>query len=179
MATETQRQVVKDSLLEEFFIEELKDIYGAEKLLHKSLPKLQSAASSPQLKKAFEDHTRVTADQIARLEEVFRFLDKKATAKKCEAMEGLVNEAQSIIEDTEKNTATRDVALILAAQKVEHYEIATYGGLVSLAHTLGLNDAADILSQTLEEEKQTDQGLTDIAESRINWEAEQEDAAEA
>jgi ferritin-like metal-binding protein YciE len=174
MATETQRQVVKDSLLEEFFIEELKDIYGAEKQLHKSLPKLQSAASSPQLKKAFEDHTRVTADQIARLEEVFRFLDKKATAKKCEAMEGLVNEAQSIIEDTEKNTATRDVALILAAQKVEHYEIATYGGLAQLANTLGLDKVANLLGETLDEEKETDELLTDIAENDINYQASSE-----
>jgi ferritin-like metal-binding protein YciE len=174
MATETQRQVVKDSLLEEFFIEELKDIYGAEKQLHKSLPKLQSAASSPQLKKAFEDHTRVTADQIARLEEVFRFLDKKATAKKCEAMEGLVNEAQSIIEDTEKNTATRDVALILAAQKVEHYEIATYGGLAQLANTLGLEKVANLLGETLDEEKETDELLTDIAENDINYQASSE-----
>lgn len=174
MATETQRQAVKDSLLQEFFIEELKDIYGAEKQLHKSLPKLQNAASSPQLKKAFEDHTRVTADQIARLEEVFRFLDKKAVAKKCEAMEGLVNEAQSIIEDTEKNTATRDVALIMAAQKVEHYEIATYGGLAQLANTLGLEKIANLLGETLDEEKETDELLTDIAENDINYQASSE-----
>jgi ferritin-like metal-binding protein YciE len=175
MGTATQRkQQVKDSLLEEFFVEELKDIYWAEKHLHKNLPKMQNAASSPQLKKAFEDHTRVTSDQISRLEEVFRFLDQKAEAKKCEAMEGLVNEAQTIIEDTEKNTATRDVALIIAAQKVEHYEIATYGGLAQLANTLGLDKVANLLGETLEEEKQTDELLTDIAENDINYQASSE-----
>lgn len=175
MATATQKnQAVKDSLLEEFFVEELKDIYWAEKHLHKNLPKMQNAASSPQLKKAFEDHARVTADQIARLEEVFRFLDQKAEAKKCEAMEGLVNEAQSIIEDTEKNTATRDVALIIAAQKVEHYEIATYGGLAQLANTLGLEKIANLLGETLDEEKETDELLTDIAENDINYQASNE-----
>lgn len=174
MATAQKQQVVKDSLLEEFFVEELKDIYWAEKHLHKNLPKLQNAASSPQLKKAFEDHTRVTADQISRLEEVFRFLDQKAEAKKCEAMEGLVNEAQSIIEDTEKNTSTRDVALIMAAQKVEHYEIATYGGLAQLANTLGLEKIANLLGETLTEEKETDELLTDIAENDINYQASNE-----
>lgn len=175
MATVTQKkQAVKDSLLEEFFVEELKDIYWAEKHLHKNLPKLQNAATSPQLKKAFEDHTRVTSDQISRLEEVFRFLDQKAEAKKCEAMEGLVNEAQTIIQDTEKNTATRDVALIIAAQKVEHYEIATYGGLAQLANTLGLDKVAGLLGETLEEEKETDELLTDIAENDINYQASNE-----
>lgn len=175
MATATQKkQQVKDSLLEEFFLEELKDIYWAEKHLHKNLPKMQNAASSPQLKKAFEDHTRVTSDQISRLEEVFRFLDQEAEAKKCEAMEGLVNEAQTIISDTEKNTATRDVALIIAAQKVEHYEIATYGGLAQLANTLGFDKVANLLGETLEEEKQTDELLTDIAENDINYQASNE-----
>jgi ferritin-like metal-binding protein YciE len=175
MATATQKkQQVKDSLLEEFFVEELKDIYWAEKHLHKNLPKMQNAASSPQLKKAFEDHTRVTSDQISRLEEVFRFLNQKAEAKKCDAMEGLVSEAQTIIQDTEKNTATRDVALIIAAQKVEHYEIATYGGLAQLANTLGLDKVANLLGETLEEEKQTDELLTDIAENDINYQASNE-----
>jgi ferritin-like metal-binding protein YciE len=174
MATAQKHQAVKDSLLEEFFVEELKDIYWAEKHLHKNLPKLQNAASSPQLRKAFEDHTRVTADQISRLEEVFRYLDQKAEGKKCEAMEGLVNEAQSIIEDTEKNTATRDVALIMAAQKVEHYEIATYGGLAQLANTLGLEKVANLLGETLDEEKETDELLTDIAENDINYQASNE-----
>lgn len=174
MATAQKQQVVKDSLLEEFFVEELKDIYWAEKHLHKNLPKLQKAATSPQLKKAFEDHTRVTADQISRLEEVFRFLDQKAEAKKCEAMEGLVNEAESILQDTEKNTSTRDVALIMAAQKVEHYEIATYGGLAQLANTLGLEKIANLLGETLNEEKETDELLTDIAENDINYQASNE-----
>jgi ferritin-like metal-binding protein YciE len=106
-------------------------------------------------------------------------LGKKAQAKKCDAMEGLVKEGESIIEETEDGSMTRDVGIIMAAQKVEHYEIATYGGLVTLAKTMGLDEAADILAQTLEEEKETDQGLTDIAENNINWEAEQEDKGES
>lgn len=165
--------------LEKYFEDALKDIYWAEKHLTKALPKMKKAATTEELQTAIEEHRIQTEEHVSRLEEVFEIIGKKARAKKCEAMEGLTKEGDSIIEETEKGSMTRDVGIIMAAQKVEHYEIATYGGLVSLAHTLGLNDAADILSQTLEEEKQTDQGLTDIAESRINWEAEQEDAAEA
>jgi ferritin-like metal-binding protein YciE len=109
---------------------------------------------------------------------VFEMLGKKAQAKKCEAMEGLIREAESILEETENGTMTRDAAIIMAAQKVEHYEIATYGSLVQFAHTLGQEDAASILEQTLEEEKQTDENLTSVAESNINWEAEQEEEEE-
>jgi len=105
-------------------------------------------------------------------------MGKKAQAKKCDAMEGLVKEGESVVEETEEGTMTRDVGIIIAAQKVEHYEIATYGGLVQLAKTMGMDEAAGILEQTLEEEKQTDRGLTEIAENNINWEAEQEDSEE-
>ena len=105
-------------------------------------------------------------------------MGKKAQGKKCEAMEGLTKEADSIIEETEKGTMTRDVALICAAQKVEHYEIATYGSLVQLATTLGLTDAADLFQQTLDEEKEADESLTEIAENKINWEAKEEDSEE-
>jgi len=160
--------------LEKYFTDSLKDIYWAEKALTKALPKMQKAATTEELKSAIEDHLAQTEEHITRLEQVFEIIGKKAQAKKCDAMEGLLKEGDGIVEETEEGSMTRDVGIIMAAQKVEHYEIATYGGLVSLATTMGLDDAADILNQTLEEEKQTDAGLTDIAENNINWEAEQE-----
>ncbi|MFT3750455.1 MAG: ferritin-like domain-containing protein [Agriterribacter sp.] len=163
-----------NSQLEKYFEDSLKDIYWAEKHLTKALPKMRKAATTEELQTAIAEHLEQTQEHVSRLEEVFEIIGKKAQAKKCEAMEGLTREGESIIEETEDGTMTRDAGIIMAAQKVEHYEIATYGGLISLAHTLGLDNAAAILSKTLEEEKQTDQGLTDIAESKINWEAEQE-----
>jgi ferritin-like metal-binding protein YciE len=160
--------------LETYFHDALKDIYWAEKHLTKALPKMQKAATTEELKDAIGEHIAQTEEHVTRLEQVFELMGKKAQAKKCEAMEGLVKEGDSIVEETEDGSMTRDVGIIMAAQKVEHYEIATYGGLVQLAKTMGLDEAADILAQTLEEEKQTDQGLTGIAENNINWEAEQE-----
>jgi ferritin-like metal-binding protein YciE len=171
VATETDPK----SALLELFKDEIKDIYWAEKHLTKALPKMKKAASSPELQEAFETHLEQTQEHVARLEEVFELLEMKAQAKKCDAMEGLVQEGEGIIEDTEKGTATRDVGLILAAQKVEHYEIATYGGLTQLARTLGLDEIADILAETLEEEKETDELLTGIAENNINYEAAAEE----
>jgi ferritin-like metal-binding protein YciE len=162
------------TMLEEFFVEELKDIYWAEKYLVKSLPKMQKAATSEELANAFADHRAVTEEQVSRLEEVFGMMEETARAKKCEAMEGLIKEAESVIEDTEDESATRDVALIMAAQKVEHYEIATYGGLVQLAKTIGREDIADVLAQSLEEEKETDELLTTIAENTVNIDASEE-----
>jgi ferritin-like metal-binding protein YciE len=108
---------------------------------------------------------------VARLEKAFEILGEKATAKKCEAMAGIIKEGEDIISETEEGTATRDVGLILAAQKVEHYEISTYGGLARLAKTLGKDDVAELLEQTLQEEKDTDQKLTAVAEKNINYEA--------
>jgi ferritin-like metal-binding protein YciE len=160
--------------LEKYFTDTLKDIYWAEKHLTKALPKMQKAATTEQLQSAIEKHIGETEEHVTRLEQVFEILGEKAQAKKCDAMEGLVKEGESVIEETEDGSMTRDVGIIMAAQKVEHYEIATYGGLVQLALTLGLDEAAGILEQTLEEEKQTDIGLTEIAENDINWEAEQE-----
>ncbi|MBK6730967.1 MAG: ferritin-like domain-containing protein [Bacteroidetes bacterium] len=173
--TPSRKSTPNDSMLEDFFYDELKDIYWAEKHLTKALPKLNKAATSKELKNAFSEHLEVTKTHIERLEQVFELLDKKAVAKKCEAMEGLTKEADSIVEDTEKGTATRDVGLILAAQKVEHYEIATYGGLAQLARTLKKEDVAELLEQTLGEEKEADSLLTDIAENDINYEASQEE----
>lgn len=164
--------------LEKFFTDSLKDIYWAEKNLTKALPKMQKAATTEELKSAIEEHLAQTEEHVTRLEQVFELMGKKAQAKKCDAMEGLIKEGESIVEETEDGSMTRDVGIIMAAQKVEHYEIATYGGLVQLAKTMGMEEAAGILEQTLEEEKQTDQGLTDIAENNINWEAEQEGESE-
>lgn len=162
------------TLLHELFVEELKDIYWAEKHLLKALPKLRKAATSDELASAFEQHLAVTENQVARLEEVFEMLDMAARAKKCEAMEGLVKECQNVIEDMPKGTAARDAGLIISAQKVEHYEIASYGSLVQLARTMGRDEIANILEETLEEEKEADQLLTELAISGINITAENE-----
>ena len=163
-----------DSLLQEYFVESLQDIYYAEKAITKALPKMMEAATSEELIGAFEDHLAVTEEQITRLEKVFESIGEKAKGKKCEAIEGLIKEGESIIEDTDDGTATRDVGLIMAGQKVEHYEIATYGGLVQLALTLGHEEAAQLLQTTLDEEKETDELLTGIAENNVNYEASEE-----
>ncbi len=169
---------VKDdkTLLKELFVDELKDIYWAEKHLSKALPKMAKAATSEELRSAFEEHLAVTMEQIGRLEEVFEILDMPARAKKCEAMSGLVKESQEIMEEMPKGTAARDAGLIISAQKVEHYEIASYGSLVQLARTMGYQEVAEILHVTLEEEKEADQLLTELAISGINITAENEEA---
>ncbi len=174
----TSTAQIKNSQLEKFFIDALKDIYWAEKHLTKELPKMKKAATTQQLKDAIEEHKMQTEEQVSRLEQVFELMGKKAQAKKCEAMEGLIKEGNSVVEETEEGSMTRDAGIIMAAQKVEHYEIATYGGLVSIATTLGLSEVAAILSTTLEEEKETDSTLSQIAENDINWEAEQEESEE-
>ena len=158
-------------MFQELFLDSLKDVYWAEKYLVKVLPRMRRAATSPQLQQAFEEHLAVTQTQVQRLEQVFEVLGKRAQAKKCEAMEGLVKEAEEIISETQKGTKTRDVGLIMAAQKVEHYEIATYGGLATLAATMGNEQVKSLLGQTLQEEKQTDELLTQLAENNINEEA--------
>ena len=158
--------------LQEFFMDALKDIYWAEKKLTKTLPKLQKGATTQQLKDAIEEHLSQTQEHVSRIEEAFQMMGKKAQAKRCEAIEGITKEGENIIEETDKGTATRDVGLILAAQKVEHYEISTYGGLVTLAKTMGHDDVADLLHTTLEEEKEADELLTNVAENHVNYEAE-------
>jgi ferritin-like metal-binding protein YciE len=162
------------SMLQDFFIDELKDIYWAEKHLVKVLPKMEKAATTQELKDAINDHLEVTKTHVSRLEDVFELMNKTPQAKKCEAMAGITKEGDDIVSDTEKGSITRDVGIILAAQKVEHYEISTYGGLTTLAKTLNLQKVADILYKTLQEEKQTDETLTQIAENNINVEAAQE-----
>ena len=157
------------STLRETFVEELQDIYDAEKQLLKALPKMAKAASHEELKEAFETHLEETENHVNRLEQVFESIDEKAKGKKCKAMQGLVEEGQERISEEEG-----DAALICAAQKVEHYEIATYGSLCSWAKLLGEAEAADILGETLEEEKAADEKLTGIAESVINVEEKEQ-----
>ena len=167
----TKTSSPEESEFQEFFVDELKDIYWAEKHLVKALPKMQKAATSPELAAAFEKHTQETQLHIDTLEQVFALLEEKAAAKKCDAMAGLLEEANGIIEDTDAGTMIRDAGLILAAQKVEHYEIATYGTLTVFAKTMGRDDVADLLAQTLENEKATDVALTTVAEGFINEQA--------
>ena len=162
---------VKGSLLGKFFLDELKDIYWAEKHLVKALGKMAKEATTEELKQAFEDHRTETEDQVTRLEEIFDMLGEKPVAKKCDAIDGITKEVEGIIDETQDDTFTRDVALIIGGQKAEHYEIATYGGLAQLAIVLGYDDAAELLLQTLDEEKAADSTLTSIAENTINEEA--------
>ena len=164
----------QESLLEKFFIDQLKDIYYAEQQLQKALPEMQKACTTEELEDAFKNHTEQTERHVKRLEKVFKIIGKEAEGKKCEAIEGIIKEVKSIISETKEDTMTRDAALIIAAQKVEHYEIATYGGLVQLSITMGLDRAADLLDKTLSEEEDTDKALTRIAERHINIEADEE-----
>ncbi|KAF2338540.1 YciE/YciF ferroxidase family protein [Flavobacterium tistrianum] len=156
--------------LTELFEEALKDIYWAEKALTKALPVMVKNASSVELKDAIDNHLTETEEQITRLEEVFKIIGKKATAKKCDAMEGLIEEAKGMLEETELGVV-RDAGIIAASQKIEHYEIATYGTLRQFAETLGLTEAATLLEQTLDEEKGADKTLTEVAVNAVNLEA--------
>lgn len=153
------------STLRETFLMELADLYDAEKQILKALPKMANAAEHEDLVSAFETHLEETEQQVQRLEQVFEMFDKPAKGKKCKGMQGLIEEGQEIIKEDEG-----DAALICAAQKVEHYEIAAYGSLGSWARLMGEEDAADLLEESLEEEKMTDEKLTQLAESCINIE---------
>lgn len=156
--------------LQELFEDGLKDIYWAEKALSKALPKMEKNASSENLKEALKSHLNETKEHISRLEEVFKSIGKKAEAEKCDAMEGLLEEGDGIIEQTEEGMV-RDAGIISAAQKVEHYEIATYGTLAAFAKVLKHKDALDLLLKTLEEEKACDEKLTSIADTNLNSKA--------
>jgi ferritin-like metal-binding protein YciE len=163
------------TLLKELFIDELRDIYWAEKYLTKAMPRLLKAATSPQLTHAFEQHLMQTLEQITRIELAFEMLEMHPRARKCEAMEGLVKECQQMLQDMPKGSSALDAGLIICAQKIEHYEIAAYGSLVQLAKTMGHKDVADILHITLVEEKETDELLTELAVSGINLDAVHEE----
>jgi ferritin-like metal-binding protein YciE len=161
---------IEESKLMKLFEDSLKDMYWAEKALTKALPKMAKKATSDELVTAIENHLSETEAQVQKLEQVFEMIDKKAVAKKCEAMSGLIKEAEQIMSETEEG-AMRDAGIIAAAQKVEHYEIASYGTLRTFAQTLELDDAAALLEEILEEEKNADEILTDVATSTINLQA--------
>lgn len=150
--------------LEDFLIEELKDLYNAEKQITKALPKMVKAATSEELKDAFQNHLDETTEQINRLEKISEILGKNLSGKKCKAMEGLVEEGKEIIEE-DMDSDVRDVALIAAGQKVEHYEIASYGCARTYARLLGHSEVEELLQETLDEEGKTNEMLTDISEN--------------
>ena len=168
------RGEMQSSQLMKLFEEELKDIYWAEKALTKAIPKMIKNATSAELIEALDNHLMETEEQVKRVEQVFELTGKKAVAKKCEAMEGLIKEAEEIMEECEEG-AMRDAGIISAGQKVEHYEIASYGTLRQFAETLGLTDAVALLEETLNEEKIADEKLTEVALSAVNIEASEEE----
>ena len=161
----------KEKTLDDLFYETLKDIYYVEKTLVKALPRMAKAADSDELREAFENHLEETEGQVERLEQVFESIDKPAKAKTCEAIKGLTEEAKEVMKDF-KGSPALDAGLLSAAQAVEHYEISRYGTLKAWAEELGNSQAARLLDATLQEEKKTDQLLTQIAESAINQHAE-------
>jgi len=170
--------MAKVTTMEDLFLDEIRDLYDAEKQLTKALPKMAKAASSQELKKALEDHLRETQNQVERLEQVFDMLEQKATGKKCAAMAGLVKEGQEMVAST-SDAAVRDAGIIAAAQKVEHYEISGYGSARTFAQLLRHEDVATLLEETLNEEKMADRKLNDIAESQVNEEATDESMSES
>jgi ferritin-like metal-binding protein YciE len=163
--------------LNELFEETLKDIYYAEKQILKALPKMAKKASSEDLSAAFEKHRGETEAQVERLEQVFQIIGKSARGKKCPAIEGIIAEAEELMKEAESDTV-RDAAMVGAAQAVEHYEIARYGTLIAWGNKLGLEDAVELLEETLEEEKATDESLSELAESEINVAADEDESEE-
>ena len=166
-------KIEDENALKDFLVDELKDIYFAENEILKGLTKMKDAASSTKLKKAIDKHYNQTETQIVRLEEAFKLFDEKPVKKKCKAIVGILAEGDDILEE---GTMTRDAAIIIASQKVEHYEIATYGSLAELARTINREDVAKLLEKTLKEEKKTDVTLTVLAVDKINEQAAQEPA---
>jgi uncharacterized protein (TIGR02284 family) len=167
-----------NSKLMQFFVNELKDLLWAERELAETLPDMAEAATSPELKTAFTNHLTETETHVTRLEQIFGILGLEPDTTKCDAMAGIIEEGDGIISDTEEGTAQRDVGLIFAGQKAEHYEIASYGGMISLAKTLGYYEIAELLVLTIDEEKSADALLTEIAENHVNYDAGNEPAAD-
>jgi len=167
-AAAASRTKEAESALKELLVDEIKDMYWAEKHLAQALPKMIKGATSEDLKQTITNHLEETKNHVTRLESVFEAIGEKASAKKCLAMEGLLKEAEELLSDTDKGTEVRDVAIISAAQKVEHYEIASYGTMRTLAGTLGLTEAQSLLEETLAEEKHADALLTEVAENYVN-----------
>ena len=173
-AMQGKSKTTQTNKLREFFIEQLQDIYWAEQRLVNTLPKMAEAAHSGELRNAFNSHLEETKNHVSRIEKAFSMMKEKSSATECLAMKGITEEGEDIIDETEDDTAQRDVGLIFAGQKAEHYEIATYGGLIQLARTMGEKEVADLLAQTLTEEKRADEKLTQIAESSSNQQAMKE-----
>ena len=161
---------MKLNSLRDLYITELKDLYDAEHRILKALPKMAEAASSPELRSAFEQHLEQTRGHVSRLEQIFQRLDEPAKGMKCKGVEGIIDEGEELM-DKDSAPAVCDAALIGAAQKVEHYEVAGYGTARTFARRLGFDDQATLLDQTLQEEGQTDKKLTSLAESYINEDA--------
>lgn len=161
--------------LHDLYVNELKDLYNAENQLVKALPKMAKAANSPELRAAIEEHLDVTKGQVQRLETIFKELDESPKGKKCKAMEGLIEEGKEVMEE-KAAPGVLDAAIIAAAQRVEHYEIAGYGCVRTFANLLGFEKAAGLLQETLDEEADADKKLTELAESVINLNAEEEGA---
>ncbi|CAN5767051.1 ferritin-like domain-containing protein [soil metagenome] len=157
--------------MQDLYIHELRDIHNAEKQILQALPKMAKAASHDELRQAFEEHHRVTEEQVRRLETIFDDLGQKATGEKCKGMEGLIEEGEDVLEK-DADPDVRDAALIAAAQRVEHYEIAAYGTARTYAKQLGFNNHVELLQRTLDEEGETDKNLTRLAENRVNRDAE-------
>jgi ferritin-like metal-binding protein YciE len=164
---------MNENALKELYLEELRDIYSAEQMLTKALPKMAKAANSDELRSGFEEHLEQTKGHIQRLEQIFESLDEKPTGKKCKGMQGLIEEGQEMIKNDDLEDEARDAGLISAAQRVEHYEIAAYGTVRTFANILKDEEAVSLLESTLEEEKETDQKLTQLSE-HINLEAAEE-----
>lgn len=161
----------KEKTLDDLFEDTLKDIYYAEGKILKALPKMAKAAQSDELKAAFEKHEKQTQQHVSRLEKVFKLIDTAPKGKKCEAIEGIIEEGSEIMKEF-KGAPALDAGLVSAAQAVEHYEIARYGTLKRWAEQMGLDDAAELLDETLGEEKETDESLTELADSMVNEQAE-------
>lgn len=174
-----QNMNMQQTPFEKLFEDMLKDMYWAETELVQALNEMSDAATTEELKDALADHAYMTNRHVRRLEKVFSMLGKEKESQKCEAMEGLIREGRRVMEETEDGSMTRDAGLIISAQKVEHYEMAAYGSLVQVALTLGHQEVADILEQTLEEEEDTDLLLTEIAETCVNPMADQEQGENA
>jgi len=162
--------MAKVKTMEDLFLDEIRDLYDAEKQLTKALPKMAKAATSDQLKQAIQNHLAETENHVSRLEQVFEIIEQKATGKKCAAMAGLVKEGQEVVSSTD-DSSVRDAGIIAAAQKVEHYEMSGYGSARTFAQMLGHDEAVSLLEATLKEEKAADKKLNDIAETQVNEDA--------
>lgn len=157
--------------MQDLYVEELRDLYSAERQIMTALPKMAKSAGHEKLRTAFEEHLEVTKEQVRRLETIFDNLGQKPTGKECKGMKGLIEEGSEILEE-EGDPDVKDAAMIAAAQRIEHYEIAAYGTVRTYANQLGLRDHVELLQRTLDEEGSTDKRLTQLAESRVNRDAE-------